>query len=149
MMLGVVWYNVNGLLGKAVDIFNMLKQGNVDILLLQETRILHQDQLTRLTKQLAAIGCILLCEFPSKYVATIINTSKVASHGIVYSDDRLQVVTVMCGNETLTIGNHYGPHKANREHYERISLILSRVSVAGKVLFGGDHNAVVSEEDRT
>ena len=148
-MLEVVWYNVNGLPGKSVDIINMLEQGNVDILLLQETRILHQEQMARLKRQLESIHYVLISEFPSKYVATIVNTKKITSHGVVHSEDRIQVVRVVCGNETITIANHYGPHRTNKTHYVRITEVLSRISGAGKVLFGGDHNAVVTAEDRT
>ena len=148
-MLEIMWYNVNGLPGKSVDILNMLEQEDIDVLLLQETRILHQAQLTRLQKQLAALNYAILCEFPSRYLATIINTKNVTSYGSVHNGERLQVVRVECASETLYIANHYGPHKIDVPHYNYVKETMSSIASSGKVLFGGDHNAVVAKDDRT
>ncbi len=148
-MLNIVWYNINGIKGKHLDVVDMMEQGDIDVLMLQEATAIDELWHKRLEKQFARIGCTLLCEVPNAYLATVVRITTVPTFGVVHSDDRLQVVRVVQGDNTVTLANHYGPHNRDENHYKRVGSTLAQLTVEGQLLVGGDHNAVTVESDRT
>ena len=148
-MLNVVWYNINGIKGKALDIVSLMESEQIDVLLLQEATNINEVWFQRLSRQLSRINCVLICDIPNHYLATIVRTTTVPTYGVLHSQERLQVIKVEVGNQLITLANHYGPHERNVDHYRHLKQTISKFSLVGQFVLGGDHNAVILASDRS
>ena len=148
-MIRVVWYNINGIKGKAGDIIGMMETEDIDVMMLQEASNIDEELFKKLNTRLGRINCVLLCHTPNKHMATVIRTTKITSYGVVESEERLQVIKVESAGDSITLVNHYGSHKKDVEHYENLERCIGGHAIRGKLLFGGDHNAVTAASERT
>ena len=148
-MLNVVWYNVNGIKGKAIDIVSFMESEEIDVLIMQEATGIDDFWYKKLSRQLTRINCVLICDVPNHQLATIVRTTTVPTYGVLYSHARLQVIKIWSEHWAITLANHYGPHKSDKGHYSSLKQTISKFSMEGKFVIGGDHNAVSIASDRT
>ena len=148
-MLKVMWYNINGIKGKANDVVDFLESEQIDVLLIQEATNIDEAWYQVLNRKLERTKCVLVCDLPNQHLAAIVRTTTVPSYGVMHSESRLQVLKVSTVDESITLVNHYGPHKKNSEHYKSIGATISKYAVQGKFILGGDHNAVTAATDRS
>ena len=145
----VIWYNINGIKGKANDVVSLMENEEIDVLMLQEASGINDEWFQRLSRKLSRINCVLICDVPNSHLATIVRTKQVQTYGVLLSKERLQVIKVVTENTTVTLANHYGPHRKDLTHYKWLEETISMYSLTGKFALGGDHNAVTKETDRT